>query len=80
MRWWFRSDRERLEAGELARRQHSAWLTSAMASGAKYPRIPTRPVERGGFSALLRRENGPKLAERWWNLALGRIDDAETDD
>ena len=75
MQWlpWI-SRRKALEAGERARRLHSAWLSAALASGRSYPRIPSRPVERGGFDALRHRPTGPERAERWWSLALERVE------
>ncbi|HYF15758.1 MAG TPA: hypothetical protein VD971_11880 [Phycisphaerales bacterium] len=60
--------------GAAARHAHSQWLTEAFASDRDYPRIPVRRVADGGFSALMSRENGPAHAERWWSLALERMD------
>lgn len=53
---------------------HERWLTRAVRSPGRYPRIPTRRVDTGGFSALLSRPGGGELAERWWELALERVD------
>jgi len=75
MRWqfWRREDFE--EAGERARRLHSAWLTEALRSGKSVPRIPVRPVDSGGFdrasASTIRRAHH----QRWWSLALERVDD-----
>ena len=63
------------EAGERARRMHSAWLTRALAEDRQYPRIPCRRAEEGGFGPLLDKPNGKDLAERWWSLALSRVDE-----
>jgi hypothetical protein len=60
--------------GAAARRQHSAFLTEALATGRTYPRIPMKPVEKGGFAKLLSLENGARLAAKWWELALARFD------
>jgi hypothetical protein len=62
------------DPGEKARREHSAWLTKALAGTRRYPEIPVRPVPEGGFDELRHRPNGMKLAERWWRMALRRVD------
>ncbi len=74
------SRRRLLESfGARARRVHSAWLTRAVREGRAYPRIPTRRVDLGGFDALMRREGGPKIAERWWTIALLRVEVGDED-
>ena len=62
--------------GEAMRRQHSVFLTNAMLMGKKYPRIPTRAVthDNNGFAELMARKHGPEHAEKWWNLALERVE------
>ncbi len=62
------------ELGARLRREHSAWLTRALASGRRYPRIPLRAERTGGFSFLRRLPSGNGQAATWWRLALGRID------
>lgn len=62
------------DPGEKARREHSAWLTRALAGTRRYPEIPVRPVQDGGFDELRNRPNGLKLAARWWRMALRRVD------
>ena len=62
-----------LEAGRLARLVHSRWLTEAVQRPLDVPRIPTRRVDEGGFSAMLCRPGGRERAERWWDLALDRV-------
>ena len=79
MIWDFLRKRQREEAGALARRQHSAWLTRAMASGRAFPRIPTRPVDLGGFQGQMGRKAGPSRAETWWRLALERVPDEKSE-
>lgn len=64
-----------VQAGDLARRSHSTWLTRALGGQRVYPRIPTRPDWGGGFDRLRARANGAELAERWWATALHRVDD-----
>lgn len=73
MKWRFWND-DSLDLAERARREHSEWLTRAMASSREYPRIPVRPVVTGGFSRLLSRGNGAELARRWWEAALARME------
>ena len=53
--------------------EHSAWLTHALRSGIRYPRIPAKPTREGGFERLMRLPTGPLHAERWWRVALDRI-------
>jgi hypothetical protein len=71
---------QNLPPGEVMRREHSRWLTAALAGRAILPRIPTRRVNEsksdtpsGGFSTLMSLPSGPKQAERWWNLVLARV-------
>jgi hypothetical protein len=68
--------RDRLrDAGERARREHSAFLTQALRNriGVRHPRIPTRRVDRGGFDRLMADPRGRDAADRWWSSAF--IDD-----
>ena len=74
MIWTFWRAGDRVEAGELARREHSRWLTRALRSGRAYPRIPVRRVDDGGYGFLARRTDGPARAQRWWSRALDRVD------
>lgn len=74
MIWTFWGARDRVEAGELARREHARWLTAALRSGRAFPRIPVRRVDHGGYSFLARRAGGVERAQRWWRLALERVD------
>ena len=66
-----------VEAGALARRVHSEWLSRAMTCAEVYPRIPLRPVEQGGFEVLMSKAQGPQRAEQWWGAAFDRIDRVE---
>jgi hypothetical protein len=77
MRWRFPrfcSSRDILEAGELARRLHERWLNKAMEERKNYPRIPVRPAVTGGFTPMMDKRGGPRLAERWWDAAFERMD------
>lgn len=64
-----------LDAGARFRAEHSRFLTLALLSGRKYPRIPTKRVDQGGYSGLLRLSEGEKRAAMWWAAAMTRVDD-----
>jgi len=73
--FWIGSRRRRLlDAGSRFRAEHSAFLTKALGSRRRYPRIPAKRVDRGGYSGLLRLESGEKRAAVWWGLALSKMD------
>ncbi|QOI99660.1 MAG: hypothetical protein HRU70_03880 [Phycisphaeraceae bacterium] len=61
------------DPGAKARREHSEWLTWALSSGNRFPRIPLRAVDRGGFDRLMATPHGKSLAVRWWGAALRRV-------
>jgi len=69
--FWTAQDRE--EAGEKARRLHSAWLTDAVVTGKSTPKIPVREVEQGGFSRVAASALARERADRWWTIALERV-------
>lgn len=71
--FWNRLRDRSLDPGELARRQHSRWLSAALGSADAFPRIPTRRADAGGFSKLMSLPSGPTTAERWWRAALSRV-------
>lgn len=69
------SRRRRLEtAAEKARRLHSAWLTHALNDPSALPRIPVRPVSRGGFAAIVASPGGRAWADRWWSGAFHQVE------
>jgi hypothetical protein len=72
--FWKRLYARLVTPGQLVRDEHSAWLTRALASGRAYPRIPLRRVAEGGFDRVMRLPSGPAQAERWWRIALERVD------
>jgi len=78
--FWNRLTGRRAGTPEAMRRQHSRWLTRAFQTGHEYPRIPVRAVAAGGFAKLMARPGGPALGERWWSMALERVDDTDTED
>lgn len=56
----------------------SAFLTWALRNNIEFPRVPTRPVDEGGFSQLLRRPGARAAVNRWWMRTLdlvGRLTD-----
>lgn len=76
MLWRWFSRRDPRFASKRFRQEHSRWLTNAMLSGRAYPRIPTRLVSKGGFSGMMSRPGGSETAQRWWDAAFERVDDA----
>lgn len=65
--------RQQLDRAAVARGRLARFLTWALrreAEGAMLPRIPTRRVSEGGFTALLETEAGKAEAARWWASAL----------
>jgi hypothetical protein len=62
------------DAGERFRAEHSRFLTLAMLSNRRYPRIPAKRADRGGFDAMRQRQNGEKRAEQWWGALFDRVD------
>lgn len=64
-----------LDAGARFRAEHSRFLTLAMLSGRRYPRIPAKRVDQGGFHGLLKLDEGQKRAAMWWAAALNRVDE-----
>ncbi len=59
------------EAGERARKAHSEWLTKALRSGSKVPRIPLRRVSDGGWDSMMATEEGRCWATEFWQSAIG---------
>ena len=68
----FREVQQRI-AAKRYRDEHSRWLTRAMASGQRFPRIPTAEVSRGGFSPMMSNPNGRLAAEWWWLTTLEQV-------
>jgi hypothetical protein len=63
------------DVGAIARALHSRWLTRAVEGRREYPRIPLRRADQGGFDRMMSTPEGRERAERWWNIALERVDD-----
>lgn len=59
---------------ERARRVHSAWLTWALASDERFPRIPRQAVGGGGYDTLLATPRGRAVCRRWWQRALDAVE------
>ena len=51
------------------------WLSWAMKQGRDLPRIPTRMVDHGGFSNLLKKPGTKALVARWWKRVLDLLPD-----
>lgn len=64
---------ELVDPGAKFRAEHSAWLTHALRTRARYPRIPAKRTDTGGFDRLMSLPTGPMHADRWWRIALSRI-------
>ncbi len=64
-----------MDAGQRFRAEHARFLTLALRSGRKYPRIPIKRVDQGGYSGLMRLSEGEKRASMWWSAAMNRVDD-----
>ncbi|MHA7814729.1 MAG: hypothetical protein ACX94C_15210 [Phycisphaerales bacterium] len=64
-----------LDAGARFRAEHSRFLTLALLSKRRYPRIPAKRVDHGGYTGLLKLDEGQKRAAMWWAAALNRVDD-----
>ena len=81
---WSGLKRKRLlDASARYRAEHSAFLTFAMRTSRRIPRIPRKRADQGGYSGLLKLETGEKHAVRWWTLAITKLDEIDqnpTDD
>jgi hypothetical protein len=55
-------------------KEHSAWLTEALAGKRREPHIPIRKVSEGGFARLMSTPGGRYRAERWWDRVLEQED------
>lgn len=64
----------RLTLAERVRREHVRWLREAWRHPERVPRIPTRRVDEGGFSALMRLPQGRAWARAWWESAFAAVD------
>jgi hypothetical protein len=55
---------------------HERWLNWAVNKpSGSLPKIPLRAVGDGGYSGLMRTEEGRMWAAAWWENALARLDD-----
>ncbi len=77
MRWNFLTQSQLRDAGARFRAEHSAFLTKALMlekwAGRRYPRIPTKRVDQGGFDKA-RRVSGDERFEQWWQAAMRRVE------
>lgn len=72
--FWRPARNEDNPRGRLFRLIHERWLTRAVKSKLPYPRIPIRRVDAGGFDEVRQRPEARARADRWWALALERVD------
>lgn len=72
-----RSNRYRLpkDARAQAIAETNAFLSWALSTDRPPPRIPRRPVAKGGFSEMMRRPLAAKIVAHWWSEALERVTD-----
>ncbi|MDF1808295.1 MAG: hypothetical protein P1U42_01215 [Phycisphaerales bacterium] len=63
-----------IDAGAKFRAEHSRFLTLALLSNKKYPKIPSKRVDLGGYSGLMKLTEGEKRAALWWAKAIDRVD------
>jgi hypothetical protein len=77
MAWRLFSFGEIPDPAAAFRRVHEVWLTRALSgeNPPRYPRIPIRRVDRGGFDRLMARPNGRKIADEWWDATFSRLDE-----
>ncbi len=53
----------------------SRWLSWALSEGRNVPRIPTRLVDHGGFSKMMKMPGAKRLVARWWGRVLEMLPD-----
>ena len=70
--WW--SLKRRQKTAARMRAEHEAFLTLALMGRGAYPRIPTRRSDEGGFGPMMARNTGRSRADRWWGLAMDKVD------
>lgn len=71
-------DRKSREPRDLQREmidETSRWLSWALSQGRDLPRIPTRMVDHGGFSKMLKQPGAKALVARWWKRVLDMLPD-----
>lgn len=51
----------------------SAFLTWALNTGVELPRIPSRRVDHGGFSQMLRMPGARAAVNHWWRQTLNTM-------
>ncbi len=63
----------RPESREQMIATHNAFLEWALTEDRALPRIPTRRVDRGGFSEMMRLPGARMMAAHWWQTAIDRV-------
>jgi hypothetical protein len=51
----------------------NAWLTWAVQHDHEIPKIPTRRVDRGGFTTMFQNEGAKSAVCHWWSTTVDRI-------
>lgn len=74
MIWSGKLSKKELDAGTRFRATHSNFLTRAIRFGIRFPRIPAKPVDQGGYSGLLKLPEHEKRSTLWWGAAMSRMD------
>lgn len=69
-----------IDAGARYRAEHSAFLTFALRTTRRIPRIPRKRADQGGYSGLLKLDTGERHAAQWWSLAMMKLDEIESPD
>lgn len=85
MIWSGRLSKKELDAGARFRAEHSSFLTRALRLGKlgiRFPRIPAKRVDEGGFShggrgGCLQLPEHQKRTAMWWMAAMNRMDRVE---
>ena len=73
---WFggRTDAPRDRRLEMIE-ETNRFLNWALSEDADVPRIPTRLVDRGGFSEIMRMRGAREMAARWWAKVVDMLPD-----
>ena len=77
MIWSGKLSQKELDAGARFRAVHSGFLTRALKFKIRYPRIPAKRVDQGGYSGLLKLPEHEKRSALWWGIAMERMDRAD---
>lgn len=51
----------------------SRFLSWALSEDRELPRIPTVPVDKGGYERLMKLPGAKRITTKWWKRAIDRI-------